>query len=297
MTGKRQIDCIIFSTGRSASTALYRYLDLAGNLSLPSQKEPHYWCDIPSQTGLYDLIWQIYVGDEESYWRLYSESKISLDASCAYFFYLDDVIAKLKKRTRSPEKTKVVFLYREPVSRALSWYNERKKKHLTDAENVLCDMMSVPAPGLWWEHYYDNVMYDAGFSKLQQNFDDILAVNYDYFALQPRAVVAELLGFLGLEPSSLDLLTFDPVNSSQEALVRSGVARLPFSRSVGRRLPPSFKKWISSQLIRTYGLRLKKKQRAKYAGAIDIKSSLQISLAEYERFRDRIGHQDLYKNF
>lgn len=288
------VQYMIISTGRAASTAIYRYLDIAGFLNLPKEKEPHYWCNIPNYPGIYNLIWEIYTPDEQDYLKLYQNSKIILDASCGYFFYLDDVIQKLTQSQQPQKMPKVIFLYREPISRALSWYNERKRKNLTNAEDVVADIKSVPAPGLWWEHYYDNVLYATRFCQLQEYFDAIVAVNYDYFARQPKAVIAELLAFLNIAPNGLENLTCVPVNSSQETLAQGGLIEISYLRTLGSHLPVGLKRWLSNQLVRHRGLRLKKKQLEQYYQKPDMTSLLPISVTEYKQFREQISNQDLY---
>ena len=152
--------CLIVSTGRAASTSIYRYLDFAGRLNLPKLKEPHFLCDVTSYEGLNRDISSIYISDKLHYQSLYKHSKLILDASCGYFFSLDNVISNIKALDLA-KKPKVIFLYREPISRALSWYNERVKRNLTQADSPITDILSCPHPGLWWENYYDNVLYDS----------------------------------------------------------------------------------------------------------------------------------------
>ena len=52
----RKLDCLIISTARAASTAVYQYLNVRGNLGLPINKEPHHWCDVKSYPGRYELL-------------------------------------------------------------------------------------------------------------------------------------------------------------------------------------------------------------------------------------------------
>lgn len=292
----KSVDCIIISTGRAASTAIYRYLDMAGSLNLPENKEPHYWCDLSNYQGLTDLVQRIHVSEERNYFDLYKRSKIVLDASCGYFFCLDKVIESLKRRSKREEMPKIIYLYREPVGRAISWYNERRRKNLTQAGEFFEDLQKASgfASDLWWENCYDNIFYDANFRLVEKNFDEVFALNYQYFAEQPINVIDDLLRFLKIAPTNLDNLVCDPINSTQEALARTILSKHTYLQDIGGHLPPKLKRWLSRQLVHYRGAHLKKKQSDKYSRETDIASLLPVSVAEYRKFRERIGHQDLY---
>ena len=287
----KYLDCILFSTGRAASTAIYQYLNFAGPLGLPELKEPHYWCDIQSYKRTYDLIDSIYISNEDDYWGLYADSKISLDASCGYFFYLDDVIKNLGS---SEQKPRVIFLYREPLSRAKSWFNERKKKKLTNAVDIFEDMAQVPEQGLWWEHYYDNVLYFTGYKKLQESFDQVMTVNYDYFAKHPLATISALFDYLEVKPMALGSLEFEPVNSSREAVAISFFREHPILKQLANRVPTAVRRWGRHQYL-GFGRSFRhQKQLCKFQDINRIKDFLPNNIAEYERFREYIRHKDLY---
>jgi len=281
-----KIDCLLISTGRAASTAIYRYLSIAGDLNLPKNKEPHYWCDVREHQGLYPALLRIYTEDTDAYWDLYADAKLKLDASCGYFFYIDEVIEKLRAQKQEPQ---VIFLYREPVRRAASFFNELKKKDLTSAETFEQDLARSRGDGLWWEYYYDNVRYDQCFCKMQDYFKHIIAVNYDHFAQDQKAVLKALLRFLDMPTDRVDHLQLEPINSSQQALAKIYERKHPILRSVGKRLPSPMKRLIRSGLGSYLGGRHNDAQ----TGVQQIEAYLPNSLAEYNRFRERIGYQDL----
>lgn len=285
-TSLSERDCFVFSTGRSASTAIYKYLNAAGSLGLPSLKEPHYWCDILNYEGTYDLIKSIYIEKDADYWNLYSKSKFILDASCGYFFYLDDVIQKLALSRQSP---RAIFLYREPLSRAESWFNERKKKELTDAADVLEDMTRKVNPDLWWEHYYDNVFYHSGYKKLQANFDQVLSINYHYFAKHPKEVISILFDYIEVKPTGLSSLDFAPINSSQEAKAITFLHEYPWLKRLVRLLPGS----VKQQLWRQYLGRISS-AKIDTCKKNKIKELLPVSMIEYTKFREYIKCQDIH---
>lgn len=276
----RDVDVIIVSTGRAASTAVYQYLDAACELNLPKNKEPHYWCDIHKYGGLHSVLKDIHISGFSDYMDIYSRSRIVIDASVGYFFCLDEVIERLKREGQAP---KIVFLYREPVSRAVSLFNEERKKGSTDANDVLAEIKRERDPGLWWEYYYDNVLYADCFEKMRSSFDNILAVNYDHFSKDPRSTLEKICGFLELDGINLDKMSFAPVNSSREAVA---VSRLRKFRGVGH-LVPSFAKDKIVSLVAFLG-----RKRARHIPP-DLKRYLPTSIGQYETFREQIGFEDI----
>lgn len=279
----KKMDAMIISTGRAASTAIYKYLDIAGHLNLPNNKEPHFWCDFDQYSGIYEGLKSIHVTDESSYVGLYVSSKIFLDASVGYFFCLEDVIKKMKNANQNP---RVIFLYREPVSRAASLFNELKKKGLTQSENVFVDIQREKEVGMWWEYYYDNVRYADVFSIMKNYFNDILAVNYDYFSRNQVKVVNELLAFLSLNINDNSKLDFSPVNSSAEAIALSKISEMRRIRKIGKFFPFSLRKKIANILAKVV-------TRPIEGDTSNLEKYLPVSMAQYQSFRELIGHEDL----
>lgn len=276
----RGVDVIIVSTGRAASTAVYQYLDVACELNLPKNKEPHYWCDIHKYGGLHNVLKDIHISKFTDYMDAYSCSKTVVDASVGYFFCLDEVIERLKQEGQAP---KIVFLYREPVTRAVSLFNEERRKGSTDANDVSADIKRDRDPGLWWEHYYDNVLYADCFEKMRSSFDSLLAVNYDHFSKDPRSALEEICDFLELDGINLDEMSFAPINSSREAVA---VARLRKFRRVGH-LVPSFAKRMVVSLAASLG-----QKRARHIPT-GLNRYLPTSIGQYEKFREQIGFEDI----
>src|SRR5690606_10515477 len=121
------------------------------------------------------------------YEALYNDSKMMIDASVGYFFCVEEVIRKVKEFGQFP---KIVFLYREPRSRAASLFNELRKKGIEDApdlESALKDA-ALRTDGLWWERYYDNVRYSDVFEALSNTFD-VLPIEYRHFQASPQVAM------------------------------------------------------------------------------------------------------------
>jgi len=276
----REIDCLIISTGRAASTAIYKYLGVVGELNLPWNKEPHFWCDIEKHGDLYDLLCEINIRDDAAYSQLYSNSELVVDASVGYFFYIEEVIRKLSEYGQKP---KVIFLYREPVSRAESLFNELKKKDTANSANVSDDIKIKKEEGLWWESYYDNVDYFDAFVKMEDYFNEIIAINYDYFSKNQKKVISLLSSFLKVDAVQLDSLELVPINSSKDAVV---ISKFRFVREFVKFLPKPIKNYIKSII----GERLLKSQKLIQD---DLTSYLSNSIAQYQAFRKHIEYKDI----
>jgi hypothetical protein len=274
------VDCLIVSTGRAASTAIYRYLGLAGNLSLPFNKEPHFWCDIDMYSGLYDALRELSIRNLSSYYQLYSKSKIVIDASVGYFFCLEQVIENMRSAEQMP---KVIFLYREPVSRARSLFNELKKKKLVTSKCIEDDICKRKEQGLWWEHYYDNVLYMDNFEMMKSYFDEILSINYEFFSLNQEATLHAIFKFIEIEPVKLKSINLKPLNSSVEAIA---ISRLQIFSKLSKYMPHNLKNGIKTII----GRKLISDQNIL---ARDISSYLPNSIAQYKTFRNHVNYKDV----
>ena len=222
----------------------------------------------------------LHIESTEEYHELYSRSNLHIDASVGYFFCIDNVIENLRK---NGERPKVVFLYREPNARAISLFNELRKKELTDSSNFMDDISKRKEDGFWWEYYYDNVLYYDNFVKIKSYFNQILSVNYDYFSRNQKEVLKSILDYLEVNDSQLDLLDLSPVNSSGDAIFRSKFKRLG---KVERIVP----KPVKIAIKRTLGHILYSLQTVKDT---NLSQYLAKSVSQYEAFRNYINHEDM----
>lgn len=278
----RKVDCLIISTGRAASTAVYQYLSEMAAVGLPTNKEPHFWCDLDKFEGRYPMLDELRVTSDEAYERLYSGSKSMIDASVGYFFCIDDVLQKLGSRGQAP---KVVFLYREPAARAASLFVELRKKGLEQAGSVVEAVRAAHGrpTGLWWERYYDNVLYATVFKEILGFAESVLAVNYDAFAAAPGVAMARILEFVGLPMTTT--IQYVPVNSSSEARFTMATARVGV---VKRLLPRPIK-----QIVRTSAVRLLRSW-SNLSRANDLSSLLPLSMSQYRELQNIVEHREFF---
>ena len=72
-------------------------------------------------------------------------------------------------------------MYRNPVQKAKSQFIKQfivgyeKKTDYFEAFSREMDKDS----NIWWQYFYNNVEYYKNFLKIRENFDEVLAVNYD----------------------------------------------------------------------------------------------------------------------
>lgn len=276
-----KVNCLILSTGRAGSTAIYRYINEAGDLNLPINKEPHFLCDVNSFEGLYDGLVKMCVTNEKDYFDMYSNSEIILDASVGYYFSLDEVIKKLKTLKIIP---KIILLYREPVSRAWSLYNELRKKQLTKELSVMDDIQKQRPGGLWWERYYDNVYYYNFFKIIDGYFKNILMINYDSFANDPKKILNIIFDFLKIKKKKdIDCC---PINSSAEALLSQSKLLRPL-KIMKYCFPASL--WLP--LKRKASLLM---YTQKNTNENEIAEFLPNSIEQYKMFREYIGFNNCF---
>jgi len=280
----RPVDCLIISIGRSASTAIYKYLNDACVLNLPANKEPHHWCDIEKFDGRYDLLNELYIKDQEAYFAMYSASKKVIDASVGYFFDIEEVIGKLKAAKQKP---KVLFLYRDPISRAISLFNELKKKELTTSQSIDQEILIKRNPGLWWENYFDNVLYLDYFKCMESYFDDLMIVDYNAFASNPSKAFSQIADFIGVP--IVNAINYSPVNSSLEAKFSADFRRVKEILKVFRfnLLPSGIKDGLNRYVLTSF---YKKDKRRVYD---NLEISLSNSIDQYNGFKRYIKEKDV----
>jgi len=276
----RKIDCLILSTGRAASTSLYHYIDKRASVGLPWNKEPHTLIDVARYPKRSRVLDEIYIADLDRYEALYSDSGLMLDASVGYFFYIRELVETLEKLQQNP---RVVFLYREPVSRAASLFNELRKKEF-ERNGTLEEALSEKKPaGLWWENYYDNVPYFDHFVLMKSYFRDVLPISYAAVAENPARVVDTVMEFLGVDATTE--IEYIKYNSSARAGVAMLGKRWPHLR---RLLPRPIRQGVASIYAALY--------RGPASRPSDIQRYLGYSIDQYRLFKEYLTRERLEVN-
>jgi hypothetical protein len=221
----------IVGAAKSGTTALYRYLRQHPDVYLPDVKEPRFFSYDPADRTRYagprahELIDSV-VKDQDAYEALYAavngESAIG-DVSPAY---LASPIAAGRIRAAVPH-ARIVAVLRDPVERAYSHFLDNVQsgwEEETDFERVL-DLREQRRRERWWRKwdYVDNGFYAAQLERYFEAFERERIRIYLYEELRADApgLIADLLGFLGVDPSA-------ELDTSQ----RHNVSGVPRSRGV-----------------------------------------------------------------
>lgn len=192
------VDCVIFSTGRAASTSIYRYLDEMCVLSLPANKEPHYWLeDALDYKRIPEVLKEVYVADPRNYARLYQGARLSVDASVGYYHYAEKVAARIRDSSNVP---KIIMLVREPMAWARSLHMEnlyQGLEHQQSLENCLAEDRTDP--DLWWQLRYRDIRYREVYETLTATFPEVMLINYDDFRIDVDGMMRAICRFLDLD--------------------------------------------------------------------------------------------------
>jgi hypothetical protein len=225
----------IVGAAKAGTTALYRYLRQHPEVYLPAVKEPRFFSYDPSDAtryagpGAQELIDSV-VKDLATYESLYqgvTHEKAIGDASPAY---LPSPVAARRIHQSVPD-ARIVAVLRNPIERAYShfvynvhtgWEDEK------DFERALA-LTEHRQREHWWRKwdYVRNGFYHEQLSRYYDVFqpDRIRVFLYEDLVADPQGLVAELLGFLGVDP----LVQLDVSG-------RHNVSGLPKSERVNRLL-------------------------------------------------------------
>jgi hypothetical protein len=226
---------------------------------------------------MYPLLESILVEDRRAYEALYADSRLMIDASVGYFFYIDEVVSRLQAEGERP---KVVVLFREPLGRAASFFNELRKKGMDSAPTLEESLRRERPPHLWWEYYYDNVPYAELWRKVQGTLGDVMAVNYDAFAKDPAQVTGQIAEFVGVPRRAA--VDYRPMNSSAAAVVSRYANAAPWASKI---LPRPFKRAVIQTIHRL---------RRSAPDGSELEEFFPYSLSQYSEFTSLIGGKDIY---
>jgi hypothetical protein len=239
----------IVGAAKAGTTALHRYLRQHPEVYLPDVKEPRFFSYDPGDATRYagpgaQKLIESAVKDLATYESLYegvTHEKAVGDASPAY---LPSPVAARRIHQTVPD-ARIVAVLRNPVERAYShfvynvhtgWEDEK------DFERVLA-LREQRERERWWRKwdYVRNGFYHEQLSRYYDAFqpDRIRVFLYEDLVADPEGLVAQLLGFLGVDPSvQLDVSG------------RHNVSGLPKSEHVNRLLSePSALRGAARQLL------------------------------------------------
>ena len=202
----------IIGAAKAGTTALFWYLRPHPEIYLPDVKEPRFFSYDPSESTRYggpgaQRLIESAVKDMAAYEALYqgvAHEKAVGDVSPAY---LRSPVAARRIRETVPD-ARIVAVLRDPVERAYSHflYNlQTGWEHEKDFERVL-SMRERREREHWWRKwdYVGNGLYHEQLSRYLELFepDRIRVYLYEELLDDPRALVGDLLRFLGVDPSA-----------------------------------------------------------------------------------------------
>jgi hypothetical protein len=238
------VDCVIFSTGRAASTSIYRYLDEMCALDLPANKEPHYWLEgALNYKGVPAILKGIHVADPRGYEQLYQNARLSVDASVGYYHYAKKVVAKIHSAGEIP---KILMLVREPISWARSLHVENLYQGIERLRSLDDCLAEDRADlNLWWQLRYRDIRYREVFETLTAAFPEVMLVDYDDFRADVDGVMREICRFL-----DLDVLAPPSGEVHHSSRERANHIRFAGLKRIGGRFPTFIRRPVGRLLTR-----------------------------------------------
>jgi hypothetical protein len=268
-------DFIIIGAAKAGTTSLYAILDRHPDIFMPDVKEPEFFARD-----------ELYAKGIASYAKAYASAtpeQLTGEASTLYSLapHFPHTAERIK---RNMPKVKLIYVLREPVSRAYSYYLQIIKNyqnvtgdltvHRTFEEFIMPDRKATAAPremvlsranahlpdvpGLCLDgsDYVRQIeSYLAHFSR-----EAILFVKFESFVRDAAATTREITDFLGLDPIHADVFADDGVTQNVSrahfddvaARVAVGQMRNRFGGAWAMRklMPDSGRQWLRRVLTR-----------------------------------------------
>lgn len=249
--GGRRPTFFIIGAAKAGTTALHHILDGHPEISMCPYKEPHFFStDVIHRRG---LRW---------YEGLFAgcEGRVCGESSTSYTFGPAAAAAPRRIHAYAPD-AKLVYLVREPVSRALSEVMQGLKYSqyvLGDelprsTEEVLAAHPSIVHAG----EYMEQIERYLGHFEREQ----LLVVLQEDLRREPRRTISRVLSFLEVDPEhAVDFgarrnVTADFVRGKQDEQIARWARHLPGYELAKRAMPDSLKRSVKSVLRLAVGER------------------------------------------
>ncbi len=234
-------DFLIIGAMKAGTTSLYRDLRRHPDLFLPEQKEPELLCRGLDETAL-----------KRAYARLFRKAgpgSLRGEASTAYTKRPDHPVVAQTARALFGPGLKVVYMEREPVSRAISHY---RHNFLEGTQDLDIDQALTRC-----SKYVDYGRYEWQLQPWLEAFGPgaILRVRFEDFIADRDLHVRRVCRYLGADPARLPALEARRIyNSSSDKRVATGPSRaLLHSRwyrdVIKPWLPHSVRAWLKRRVL------------------------------------------------
>ena len=244
---------LVIGAYKSGTTSLDRYLRQHPEVFLPAVKEPNYFATIgaeesdrPTSPGT--------IADRDRYVRLFDGVRDERAIGEVSPEYLVHPAAAAAIATELPE-VRLIAVLRNPVERAYSDFLMylRDGREQLDFAGALAAQDERSQRGDPTGHYVDTGFYGAHLQRFYDRFDrDQLRVHlFEELASDPKALLCDLFGFLGVDPSFVPTDTGEhnvsgvPRNAAQKALLK---ARAQLGPSLRRVVPAGLKHKIDRRI-------------------------------------------------
>jgi hypothetical protein len=237
----QKVSAFIVGAQKSGTTTIHEILSKEEDISLPSIKETHFFCDEE----------RFALGDDWYHRQFDKTKKIWVEVDPDYTRGL----SSLKRIKEYNDAAKIIFIYREPLARAVSQWRMNKKRNIeTESfESALRLESERLANSLEYnEKHYSYHRRSSYFQILQElllKFDNnsILLVNFESFISDEKyKIYTEVAEFLG----------FSSKLNESDLNVKANEKSQPRSKLVNKLLWGK-RKWKFGKLIPFKGLKLK----------------------------------------
>ncbi len=250
---------ILFIVGvpKAGTTSLFSHLASHPQIRGSIPKEPHYflpaghYLNPPLQYGNDPLVKYLKIFQQSSS----SMPSIKLEGTTEYFRFPE--IAKNINSTFP--NSKILISLREPISRLISWYQmgmyygwAPSSLSFGDFAEEMLNWNEQKHPGT--RLLLEEGNYSRYLPEWLQTFgtDRIKVIWFDDFKNDARTVVSEILGFIGLDSTSVDLMSFEKKNEARHSRSPKSTAFLRnLAIEADKRIPVnSIRMWVLQRIRR-----------------------------------------------
>lgn len=294
-------DFLIVGAAKSGTSSLHSYLSKHPDIYMPEKRKELYFWHVATNTNrsIIDHIGEgnipTRLNEYLEYFKGASQGQITGEACPSYLYFHDHVLKNLKKHHANWKDIKIVIILREPVSRTISQYRFVCKKRLDPdflnfSDSLTAEPVRVKENKLLPDLFYTDVSrYVEQVEFYLNNFNNVYVCLYDDLKEDPRALLGNLCGFLGVDGEKLPDFEFEVVNASSDAKK----LKYPMLEKAARRVGGSLLSWLPTQLKET----LRTRFEGLVSGPIIIPDEEVINLREtYEpeiRNLERVLNRDL----
>lgn len=239
---------LIVGAAKSGTSSLHSYLSRHPDIYMPEKRKELYFWHVATNTNR-SIIDHAGEGNIPTrldeyleYFEDAREDQITGEACPSYLYFHDHVLQNLKQHHTKWKDVKIIIILREPVSRIISQYRFVCKKRLDPEFLSFSDSLKVEAdrvkrnellPDLF---YTDVSKYAEQVEFYLKNFNNVHVCLYDDLKENPRELLENLCGFLGVDSAKLPEFDFEVVNASTGARKLKHPLIVQKARSAGRLL-------------------------------------------------------------